>query len=118
MTEEAASLARLFIATRPPPRACADGTRFTDAGPPAYAGVDILDLGADALWCEDVWTAERRAAAAARVLARDGAPGGVLPRGRAAMYERDAQRSWDLFYRRNGDRFFHDRHYLHAACQP
>ena len=38
-----------------------------------------------------------------------------LPRGQAALYERDSERSWDLFYRRNGDRFFHDRHYLHAA---
>ena len=27
-------------------------------------------------------------------------------------YERDAARYWDLFYRRNADHFFKDRHYL------
>ena len=30
----------------------------------------------------------------------------------AAKYERDARRYWDLFYKRNGDNFFKDRHYL------
>ena len=29
-------------------------------------------------------------------------------------YERDAARYWDLFYRRNADHFFKDRHYLPA----
>lgn len=28
------------------------------------------------------------------------------------LYERDAWRYWDEFYRRNGDRFFRDRHYF------
>ncbi|CAI5473004.1 unnamed protein product [Closterium sp. Yama58-4] len=28
-------------------------------------------------------------------------------------YEREARRYWDLFYKRNGERFFKDRHYLH-----
>ena len=54
MMDESSALAALYVATRPPPKQkCADGTRFTDAGPPAYSGVDILALGADALWCED-----------------------------------------------------------------
>ena len=29
-------------------------------------------------------------------------------------YEREAAKNWDLFYRRNRDRFFKDRHYLQA----
>ena len=30
----------------------------------------------------------------------------------ADKYEREAGRYWDLFYRRNEDRFFKDRHYF------
>jgi len=30
----------------------------------------------------------------------------------AAKYEDDAGRYWDLFYKRNTDRFFKDRHYF------
>ncbi|KAJ7540251.1 hypothetical protein O6H91_10G006600 [Diphasiastrum complanatum] len=28
------------------------------------------------------------------------------------MYEKEAKRNWDLFYKRNANRFFRDRHYL------
>lgn len=34
------------------------------------------------------------------------------PPGPAANYEAHAGRYWDLFYKRNEDRFFKDRHYL------
>jgi len=27
-------------------------------------------------------------------------------------YEKEARKNWDLFYKRNADRFFKDRHYL------
>jgi methyltransferase-like protein 6 len=30
----------------------------------------------------------------------------------AAKYEDDAGRYWDLFYKRNSDKFFKDRHYF------
>lgn len=30
----------------------------------------------------------------------------------AEQYEKDAKKLWEKFYKRNGDRFFKDRHYL------
>jgi len=36
----------------------------------------------------------------------------VVPKYWAERYERDAAKNWDLFYMRNRDRFFKDRHYL------
>ena len=30
----------------------------------------------------------------------------------AAKYEKEAQRYWDLFYKKNQEKFFKDRHYL------
>ena len=34
-----------------------------------------------------------------------------------AKYEREAMRSWDLFYKRNGTNFFKDRHYLDTVFE-
>lgn len=38
----------------------------------------------------------------------------VVPRYWVERYEREAAKNWELFYRRNRDRFFKDRHYLQA----
>lgn len=39
---------------------------------------------------------------------------GLVPPSWVERYEREAANYWDLFYRRNADRFFKDRHYLQA----
>jgi len=49
------------------------------------------------------------------VLARDfrtSIQGELLWSSMAAKYERGAARAWDSFYKRNGNNFFKDRHYL------
>jgi methyltransferase-like protein 6 len=39
-------------------------------------------------------------------------PASSTPRLHSGKLEREAARLWDKFYRRNGDRFFKDRHYF------
>ena len=43
-----------------------------------------------------------------------GGGSGLVPAYWVERYEREAGKNWELFYRRNRDRFFKDRHYLQA----
>jgi methyltransferase-like protein 6 len=67
----------------------------------------ILD-DPDMLWCEDVWTDEREEDAKQKLSVQ----GEVLWRTMVDRYEREARKSWDMFYKRHGNKFFKDRHYL------
>eukprot|EP00903_Cladosiphon_okamuranus_P015047 g13920.t1 len=85
----------------PPP-----GTAMTADGPVQYAG-NILD-SPDVVWMDDCWTKEEEEEAL-RSEENRGAPLSAFWREKV---EREARKSWDLFYRRNQRNFFKDRHYL------
>ena len=58
------------------------------------------------LWCDDVSWDDSRSAAAQRRVLEQGAP---LRPNMVLKFEREAKRHWDLFYKRNGARFFKER---------
>ncbi|OQR97061.1 methyltransferase domain-containing protein [Achlya hypogyna] len=76
----------------------------------AKAGVAILQDD-DALIVDDEWTPEREALAQ-ELLSQDKK---VVPPFWQEKYEREAAKSWDLFYKRNTTNFYKDRHYLHLV---
>ncbi|KDO25894.1 hypothetical protein SPRG_08835 [Saprolegnia parasitica CBS 223.65] len=76
----------------------------------AKAGVAILK-DEDALIIDDEWTPEREALAL-ELLNQDKK---VVPAFWQEKYEREAAKSWDLFYKRNSTNFYKDRHYLHVV---
>ncbi|CAM9420076.1 unnamed protein product [Scytosiphon promiscuus] len=82
------------------------GTAMTAGGPVPFAG-NILD-NPDMLWMDDQWTREEEEEAL-RCVEEKGPPVSQFWRDK---YEREARKSWDLFYRRNAGNFFKDRHYL------
>lgn len=89
-----------------------NGERFTVAGPPPAPADGRGVLGSpNLLWCEDSWDAERERAAEARTRQQ----GPLASSAVVQRFEREAKKHWDLFYRRNGNRFFKDRHYLEAV---
>lgn len=89
------------------------GGKFTIAGPPSVfeAGLsDILD-DPELLWLEDTpWDEARYEEAQERVKLQ----GKPLTEHWYREYTTKAGRMWGKFYKRNGDRFYKDRHYLHA----
>lgn len=84
------------------------GYKLTIEGPASYDG-DILE-DPELLWADDEWDDERVKAAQERVR-EQGAP---LPPYWYEQYTSKANKHWGQFYKRNGDRFYKDRHYLHA----
>jgi len=72
----------------------------------------ILD-DPDMLWCEDVWSDEKEAIAKEKLANQ----GDVIWSTMVDRYEREARKSWDMFYRRHGNNFFKDRHYLDTAFE-
>ena len=80
--------------------------------PPAPAAVverkggSILDVEG-MLWCEDIWNEDREKEAVKATSEQ----GESLWPSMAAKYEREAKRSWDMFYKRNGTKFF-------KVCSP
>ncbi|CAM9581213.1 unnamed protein product [Pylaiella littoralis] len=82
------------------------GTAMTANGPVPFAG-NILD-SPDIVWMDDHWTKEEEEEAL-RYVQGKGPPLSTFWR---EKFEREATKSWDLFYRRNAGNFFKDRHYL------
>ena len=73
----------------------------------------IVETDPDLLWVEDGGWDEERCRLAEERLKEQGKGGGV-PEHWYKEYTNKASKHWSLFYKRNGDRFFKDRHYLHA----
>ncbi|CAM9611242.1 unnamed protein product [Ectocarpus sp. 6 AP-2014] len=79
---------------------------MTADGPVPFAG-NILD-SPNILWMDDHWTREEEEEALQSVEGK----GPPLSKFWRDKYEREARKSWDLFYGRNAGNFFKDRHYL------
>ena len=98
-------------------------SRYTAAGPPPMNETgDIRDLE-DALWMEDCLTAEEKAERLQEIrenqeIAKANVGTSADRKKKEFLYEKvkeQAGKNWDVFYRRNGNKFFKDRHYLHVA---
>ncbi|KAF0776036.1 hypothetical protein AaE_000263, partial [Aphanomyces astaci] len=74
------------------------------------AGVAIID-DEGMLVADDEWTEEREELAKS-LLDQDKKL--VAPFWQS-KYEKEAAKSWDLFYKRNSTNFYKDRHYLHVV---
>jgi hypothetical protein len=85
------------------------GTKLTRSGPAQFQG-DILD-NPNMLWSDDVWTKDKEEEACRRLLLQ-GKKASAYWKGK---YEDQAGTYWHNFYKRNADRFFKDRHYLHVV---
>jgi methyltransferase-like protein 6 len=85
------------------------GGEFTCAGPAPYMG-DILE-NPDLVLTEDQWTSEDKCEAERRL----GLQGRSVSEFWKNQYETKAGKYWHEFYKRNLDKFFHDRHYLHVV---
>jgi hypothetical protein len=86
------------------------GTLLSSQGPAPYVG-NILDHP-DLLWAEDQWTEEREKEAL-NVISKQGQ--GTLNEYWRRKFPEDAAKYWHNFYRRNENRFYKDRHYLHIV---
>lgn len=76
-------------------------------------GEVIVETDPDLLWGEDGgWDEERCSLAEERLKDQDKGVG--VSEYWYKEYTVKASKHWSLFYRRNGDRFFKDRHYLHV----
>lgn len=71
---------------------------------------NILD-NPDCVWQDDIYDSERIKEAEMRILEQ----GDVLPDFWRHKYETDGNKYWHLFYKRNSDNFYKDRHYLHIV---
>jgi len=85
------------------------GAAFTSQGPAPYAGSILEDP--DLLWTDDVWNEEREVEARTK-LAEQGNSVSAFWR---TQYETKAGSYWHKFYKRNTDKFYKDRHYLHIV---
>lgn len=98
---------------QPTPLCPADDSRgrsFTSQGPPEYKGKDILE-DPDLLWLDDAdWDEDRVKAAEMRISDQ----GDNAPHFWREKYVREANKYWHIFYKRNTDHFYKDRHYLHV----
>ena len=89
----------------------ARGKLFTSLGPPEYKGKGILE-DPELLWLDDAeWDEERVKEAVGRITIQ----GDNAPRFWRDKYVRDASKYWHIFYKRNTDHFYKDRHYLHVV---
>jgi methyltransferase-like protein 6 len=85
------------------------GYSLTKDGPAPYSG-NILD-NPDCVWQDDIYDSERIKEAEIRIIEQ----GDVLPDYWRNKYENDGNKYWHLFYKRNSDNFYKDRHYLHIV---
>lgn len=87
------------------------GRSFTSQGPPKCDGKRILE-DPDLLWLEDSeWDECRVREAETRIkIQGDNAP--LFWRNK---YVKEASKYWHIFYKRNTDHFYKDRHYLHVV---
>lgn len=89
----------------------ARGKLFTSLGPPEYKGKGILE-DPELLWLDDTeWDEERVKEAIGRITIQ----GDNAPQFWRDKYVRDASKYWHIFYKRNTDHFYKDRHYLHVV---
>lgn len=87
------------------------GRIFTSQGPPQYEGKDILE-DPQLLWLDDAeWDEERINEAQTRIRIQ----GANAPAFWREKYVREASKYWHIFYKRNTDHFYKDRHYLHVV---
>ena len=100
--------------TVPDAAAAADpptGRIYTSQGPPQYEGKDILE-DPQLLWLDDAeWDEDRVKEAQQRIHSQ----GANAPQFWRDKYVRDASKYWHIFYKRNTDHFYKDRHYLHVV---
>jgi methyltransferase-like protein 6 len=89
------------------------GYRFSKRGPARNTGTSGVLSDPDLLWVEDAgaWEPERVLEAKKRVEGQ----GRCAPLFWREKYEEESGRYWHQFYKRNEDRFFKDRHYLHVV---
>ena len=85
------------------------GAAFTSEGPAPYAGSILEDP--DLLWTDDVWNEEREEEARAKLTEQ----GNSVSAFWRTQYETKAGSYWHKFYKRNTDKFYKDRHYLHIV---
>lgn len=101
------------VVYQPSPVCSADDNRgksYTSQGPPEYKGKDILE-DPDLLWLDDTdWDEDRVKAAEMRISSQ----GDNAPQFWKDKYVREANKYWHIFYKRNTDHFYKDRHYLHV----
>ena len=87
------------------------GRCFTSQGPPQYEGKDILE-DPQLLWLDDAeWDEERINEAQMRIKIQ----GPNAPVFWREKYVKEASKYWHIFYKRNTDHFYKDRHYLHVV---
>ena len=92
-------------------RAANRGRCFTSQGPPQYEGKDILE-DPQLLWLDDAeWDEERINEAQMRIKIQ----GPNAPVFWREKYVKEASKYWHIFYKRNTDHFYKDRHYLHVV---
>ena len=88
----------------------AKGKSFTSQGPPKFNGKRILE-DPDLLWLEDSeWDECRVREAETRIKIQ----GDNAPHFWRKKYVTEASKYWHIFYKRNTDHFYKDRHYLHV----
>jgi hypothetical protein len=87
------------------------GKSFTSQGPPKFNGKGILE-DPDLLWLEDSeWDESRVREAETRIKIQ----GDNVPNFWRNKYVKEASKYWHIFYKRNTDHFYKDRHYLHVV---
>jgi hypothetical protein len=85
------------------------GKSLTKLGPASFIG-DILD-DPELLWTEDVWDEQRYKVAHEKINLQ----GNNISKYWKDQYNKKAGTFWHEFYRRNTDKFYKDRHYLHVV---
>ena len=100
-----------------PPAPTADGTQLTKAGPPRLPASAKGDISNEEnmLWAEEDWTDELEAGLRTDLEAFEVNGRCDMGAGHVRVLENHAASKWQYFYKRNGGRFFKDRHYLDVA---